>query len=108
MAWIHYLLIVWIVCIAIALCVRFLPKDSRETTFAQVLILIVGAPFIILMITVLKIGTFIEDKFDEKKRKEKEQEELEDLSLTIAKKREQEERKRENIKKMFSEDDNRY
>ena len=96
MTWIHYLIIVWIVCIAIALCVRFLPKDSRETTFTQAVILIAGAPFIILMISVLKIGTFIENKFDEKKRKVKEQEELEELTYIISPKKKKEEQNRNN------------
>ena len=87
---------------------RFRNKEDRETTLSQVLLIAVASPFVLLGIIVLKVGTFIENKVNEKKRKAKEQEELEDLSLTIAKKREQEKRKRENIKKMFSEEDTRY
>lgn len=108
MSWIHYILIFWLVCILISMWLRFRDKEDRETTISQVLLIAVASPIILLVIIVLKVGTFIDDKVNEKKRKEKEQEELEDLSLTIAKEREQEKRKRENIKKMFSEDDTRY
>ena len=108
MTWIYYILIFWLVCIAISMWLRFRKKEDRETTLSQVLLIAVASPIVLLGIIVLKVGTFIENKVNEKKRKEKEQEELEDLSLTIAKKREQEKRKRENIKKMFSEDDTRF
>jgi hypothetical protein len=42
------------------------------------------------MIAVLKVGTFIEELFDRKKRKAKEQEELEELSRKIAEKKKKE------------------
>lgn len=87
---------------------RFRNKEDRETTLSQVLLIAVASPIVLLGIIVLKVGTYIENKFDEKKRKEKEQEELEDLSLTIAKKREQERRKQEKIKNMLSENDTLY
>lgn len=93
MTWIVYLLLFWIVCIIITLWIRFRPKDSWETTFGQILLFIIAAPFILLMLTFLKVGTYIENLFVEKKRKKMEQEELEELSLTIAKKREQDQKR---------------
>ena len=105
MNWIYYILIFWLVCIVIALCWRLCPKDSEKATIKQLLLIAIGAPFFLLIFVVLKVGTSIDNKIDEKKRKEKEQEELEDLSLTIAKRRAQEKRKQEAIKNMFSEDD---
>ena len=77
MTWIHYILIFWLVCIAISMWLRFRNKEDRETTLSQVLLIAVASPFVLLGIIVLKVGTFIENKVNEKKRKEKEQEELE-------------------------------
>jgi RsiW-degrading membrane proteinase PrsW (M82 family) len=90
MTWIHYLLIIWLVCAILSLLVRFYPKEDRDTSFFQVLIIAAAGPFILLMIAVLKVGTFIEELFDRKKRKAKEQEELEELSRKIAEKKKKE------------------
>lgn len=90
MTWIHYLLIIWLVCAILSLWVRFYPKEDRDTSFSQVLIIAAAGPFILLMIVVLKVGTFIEELFDRKKRKAKEQEELEELSRKIAEKKNKE------------------
>jgi len=96
MTWIHYLLIIWLVCAILSLWIRFYPKEDRDTSISQVIIIVAAGPFILLMIVVLKVGTFIEEFFDRKKRKAKEQKELEELSRNISEKKEKERLNRNN------------
>lgn len=101
MTWIHYLLIFWLTCAFIALCWRLCPKDSQKATFSQIVVILGAAPIFLLMLIVLKVGTFIENKVHKKKEKKQEKEDLEELSLTIAKKREKDQIKKNNDKIRF-------
>lgn len=62
MTWIHYLLIYWLVCDIIGVCVRAYNKkeDSEKTTFRQVLALIIVPPFIIPLLPFVGIVALLE------------------------------------------------
>lgn len=62
MTWIHYLLIYWLVCDIIGVCVRAYNKkeDSEKTTFRQVLALIFVPPFLIPLLPFVGIVVLLE------------------------------------------------
>ena len=79
MNWIHYLAFFWIACAVIIISVRYFNfrkrKDAEKTTLKQWLVILLGAPFIILFLPFIPVGDFINKLY--LKWKEKKEEEME-------------------------------
>lgn len=79
MNWIHYLAFFWIACAVIIISVRYFNfrkrKDAEKTTLKQWLVILLGAPFIILFLPFIPVGDFVNKLY--LKRKEKKEEEME-------------------------------